>query len=132
MHKLLLDIEDGTLDNTKNALVILDNGQVQPVDYSDAHKWHVPNNEREYNLSPQRDLWRTAKELKMDNYKAVNTFELVEEDSVDKSKYKIYDTLWAYAVKFKTGGLIFEKLNPRWCLKGGGAWIEISTNRMQR
>ena len=47
-------------------------------------------------------------------------YDLVEEDTVDKSKYQIYDTLWAYKIKFKEGGLIFDKLNPRWCLKGGG------------
>ena len=65
----------------------VDDGRVQPVDYSQAHRWHVPSNEREYNVSPQRDLWRTAKELKMDNYKSVDMYDLVEESSVDKSKY---------------------------------------------
>ena len=55
----------------------------------------------------------------MDDYQRVNMYDLVLASSVDKSKYKIYDTLWAYKIKFKTGGLTFEKLNPRWCLRGG-------------
>ena len=92
-RRLLFDIEDGLLVDGENVLVVLDNGEVRAVDYSSAHKWHVPSNEREYNLSPQRDLWRTAKELKMDKYKHVNMYDLVEESSVDKSKYEIYNTL---------------------------------------
>ena len=124
-HRLIFDIEtESALDN-ECVLVVLDNGEVRAVDYSASHKWHVPSNEREYNLSPQRDLWRTAKELKMDNYKAVDMYDLVEEASVDKSKYKVYDTLWVYKIKFKEGGLVFDKLSPRWCLKGGGMDREL-------
>ena len=47
-RRLLLDIEDGTPVHTENALIVLDDGQVQTVDYSQSHKWHVPSNEREY------------------------------------------------------------------------------------
>ena len=32
--------------------------------------------------------------------------------------YKSYNTLWAYEIKLHSD-LTFNKLNPRWCLKGG-------------
>ena len=54
------------------------------------------------------------------NYDTVNMFELVLKSSVDLSKHKIYNTLWVYKIKFKEGGLIFHKANPRWCVMGGG------------
>ena len=119
MRDISHDIETGAVEQSSAMLVVLADSSVVKVDYSEAHKWHVPANEREYNASPQRDLWRTAKELKMDNYANVNMFDLVLESSVDKSKYKIYDTLWVYKIKYKEQGLVFDKLNPRWCVKGG-------------
>ena len=104
-------------------LVVLDDGNAVKVDVPNAHNWHVPMNEKEYEMSPQRDLWRTAKELKMDKYAALNNgrgmYDLVLRSSVDLSKHKIYNTKWVYQVKFKEGGLVFEKLNPRWCVMGG-------------
>ena len=50
-------------------------------------------------MSPQRALWRTAKELKMDDYHNVNMFDLVLRSSVDTKEHVIYDTLWAYKIK---------------------------------
>ena len=88
-------------------------------DVSRAHTWHEPRNEREYLRSPQHALWRTAKELKMDKYMALNLWELVPESSVDKSKYTIYDTLWAHKIKFDSNRKL-DRLNPRWCVKGTG------------
>ena len=67
----------------------------------------------------------------MDDYAKVNMYELVLESSVDLSKYTIYDTLWVYKIKFQEGGLVFQKLAPRWCLKGG-AWIARCTSRTPR
>ena len=88
-------------------------------DSSQAHTWHEPRNEREYLRSPQHALWRTAKELKMDKYKALNLWELVPESSVDKSKFTIYNTLWAHKIKFDSNRKL-DRLNPRWCVKGTG------------
>ena len=119
MRRLHLDLEDGFAHDACRMLVVLDDSTVEDVDYSGAHGWHVPRNEREYLQSPQRDLWRTAKELKMDDYLNVGMYELVPESSVDKSKYKIYDTIWVHKIEWKDGGLIFNKLKPRWCVKGG-------------
>ena len=46
-------------------------------------------------------------------------FDLVLKKNVNTKLHEIYRTLWAYKIKFKDGGLIFDKLNPRWCVKGG-------------
>ena len=114
-----IDMEDMSMVESSAVFVVLDGATVQRVDTAHAHKWHVPANEREYNMSPQRALWRTAKELKMDDYARIHMFDLVLKRSVDLKVHTIYRTLWAYKVKFKEAGLIFDKLNPRWCVKGG-------------
>ena len=38
---------------------------------SEVDRWHLPETERDYERSPHRAYWRTAKELKMDAYEAV-------------------------------------------------------------
>ena len=55
----------------------------------------------------------------MDEYQKIPMFDLVKRSDVDESKHTIYRTLWAYKIKFEEGGLVFSKLNPRWCVKGG-------------
>ena len=57
------------------------------------------------------------------------------------NEHRIYSTLWAYAIKLNAD-LTFEKLNPRWCLKGGtmdrdkfkahAETLRIATFRVQR
>ena len=119
MHNTALDLCDGSVVSSPAFYAVLGDNSVVEVDVTSAHQWHTPSNEREYHASPQQALWRTAKELKMENYAQVNMFELVLESSVDQTKYKIYDTLWVYKIKFSEGGNTFQKLNPRWCVKGG-------------
>ena len=114
-----IDMLDYSIVESSAVFVVLDNMTVERVNTSNAHNWHVPSNEREYNMSPQRDLWRTAKELKMDDYAKIRMFDLVLKSSVDLKKHTIYRTLWAYKIKYKDAGLVFDKLNPRWCVKGG-------------
>ena len=116
-----MQIDMLTMEMVENSavFVVLDNLNVERVATDGAHTWHVPANEREYNASPQRALWRTAKELKMDDYDKVHMYDLVLKSSVDLKVHVIYQTLWAYKIKFKEGGLVFDKLNPRWCVKGG-------------
>jgi len=46
-------------------------------------------------------------------------FEWVLLSDVDRYVHRIYNTLWAYKIKMHAD-LTFNKLNPRWCLKGGG------------
>ena len=98
------------------------NKSLEPVaslDARNAWAWRTPRNEREYNRSPQRPLWRTAKELKMDEYKQIHTFDLVYLSDVDLDTYKVYDTIWAYKIKLDgTSDRKLDKLNPRWCLVG--------------
>jgi hypothetical protein len=45
-------------------------------------------------------------------------FEWVSVSSVDLRKHKIYNTMWAYKIKLNSDST-FNKLNPRWCVKGG-------------
>ena len=92
--------------------------QINSMDTLNARYWHTPRNEREYDRSPQRDLWRTAKELKMDEYMNLRMFDYIPITSVDRKQHRIYDTLWAYKIKLNAD-LTFNKLNPRWCVKGG-------------
>ena len=84
------------------------------VNPDEPKQWHTPSNEREYLRSPQRAMWRTAKEKKMDQYVALKVFKLVKRSDV---KTRIMGSLWAYKIKFNELGK-FDKLNPRWCVKG--------------
>ena len=106
------------------ATVALVNGERIPVEIDTrlAHTWHVPKNEREYLRSPQKSLWRTAKELKMEHYRAIDMFDLIEIEEVPAG-YEIFHTLWAHAMKFEDS--VFKKLNPRWCLQGGSMDREL-------
>ena len=45
-------------------------------------------------------------------------FNCVPISKVDTRQYKVYNTLWAYKIKLNAD-LTFNKLNPRWCVKGG-------------
>jgi hypothetical protein len=114
-------IEDGTIVNKSSLFVVSSDGkllQARSLDSAHARYWHTPTNEREFSMSPQRSLWTTAKELKWDKYIELNMFEWVKLSSIDQKIHRVYQTLWAYKIKFEEG-LKFSKLNPRWCLKGG-------------
>ena len=120
-----IDLENGEVVNKSSLFVADANGKLKvavelsSMDTLNARYWHAPKNEREYNRSPQRDLWRTAKELKWDQYMALNMFNWVPVSHIDRKAHEIYNTLWAYGIKLNTD-LTFSKLNPRWCVKGGG------------
>jgi hypothetical protein len=87
------------------------------IDPLDANTWHTPKNQREYLRSPQRAQWRTAKEKKMDQYQQLKVFKLVPRAGLDPKR--IMGSLWAFKIKFNELGK-FDKLNPRWCVKGYG------------
>ena len=105
-----------TLDviNTHSLYLINDNQELlqAKMNNDEARNWHTPQNEREYERSPQRALWRTAKELKWSEYIELKMFTWVPMSRIDKNKYKIYNTLWAYKIKLNSD-LTFNKLNPR-------------------
>jgi hypothetical protein len=119
-----IDLETGEALNKASIFVVDGNGtllhasRINSMDTLNARYWHEPKNEREYDRSPQRDLWRTAKELKWDEYLNLNMFEWVALSQVDRKTHTIYNTLWAYKIKLNSD-TTFKKLNPRWCLKGG-------------
>ena len=114
----LFDIEKGTIGRLLLAVAIA-GGHTVPVhlDSAHAHNWHEPSNEREYLRSPQRSLWRTAQELKMDIYKSKPVFILRPVSWVKSMGYAIMNTLWVRKIKFDGAGT-FSKLNPRWCAMG--------------
>ena len=87
------------------------------LDENFAADWHTPLNWRDYLRSPQRSKWRTAMELKVDEYRALNMYELEVESEVRTAGHSIMDTLWAFKIKFTADGK-FDKLNPRWCVVG--------------
>ena len=107
------DIEYGTFYN-RRVISAMMNGEEISVDPDEPKQWHTPQNEREYLRSPQRALWRTAKEKKMDQYLGLKVYKLVKRSDV---KSRIMGSLWAYKIKFNDLGK-FDKLNPRWCVKG--------------
>ena len=118
---LQFDIEGGLILNKSSLFLVSNDGKLlmaRTLDTRHAKHWHTPSNERDYNASPQRDLWRTSKELKWDKYLALNMFEWIPISAIDTKQHRIYATLWVYKIKFEEG-LKFSKLNPRWCLKGG-------------
>ena len=116
----LIDVEDGTLHRKSILMSVSDEDVVvdPAADVSQARHWHCPVNERDFARSPQRDMWQTAKELKWSEYLQLNMFRWVPLSSVDRKKFEIFHTLWAYKIKLNSD-LTFRKLNPRWCFKGG-------------
>ena len=68
MPRFLVDIQSHEVTSQKLVLVMAAGvlTEVNLPDHDDrgAHKWHVPRNEREYHKSPQKALWRSARELK--------------------------------------------------------------------
>ena len=118
------DLEDGKRLNKWSMFVIGENKKLigiasaSEIDTSDARHWHTPSNEREFNRSPQRALWQTAKELKWSQYVELNMFKWITVDQIDLRKHRIYNTMWAYKIKLRSDST-FDKLNPRWCVKGG-------------
>ena len=50
----------------------------------------------------------------MDEYRNIDAFDLVLRSSVDRKKYTIYNTMWAYKIKLEDGKLAPHRgLNPR-------------------
>ena len=74
LKDLSIDLEDGSCLNKWSMFVVDENKKLigiatgSSIDTSDARHWHTPSNEREFNRSPQRALWQTAKELKWSQY----------------------------------------------------------------
>ena len=110
---------------TEHTLYVLTNGKVTAaasIDPENAHAWHTPSNFKDYQRSPQRMLWRTAMELKMDEYEADGAWTLVKLDELsDNEKSNIINSLWVFKIKTDgTKNRKFVKLNPRCCAVGTG------------
>ena len=111
-----IDIGSGHYVQRHMIMAMVDGIEIS-VDPLDANTWHTPKNQREYLRSPQRAQWRTAKEKKMDQYQQLKVFRLVPRAGLDPKR--IMGSLWAFKIKFNELGK-FDKLNPRWCVKGYG------------
>ena len=72
--------------------------------------WSAPKNEREYRRCPQRAMWRTSQELKMEDYFADNKLKLVS--AREAKDGIILRTIWARTIK-EHGDR--AKLAPRLC-----------------
>ena len=113
-------IETGEVISDRVIMAVADGVSV-PVHLDTAYSrdWHMPVTYRDYLRSPQKGLWRTAMELRMDSYQAIPLFTLVAVDVVLQQGFTIVNTLWAFSIKYDESGT-FSKLNPRWCMMGGG------------
>ena len=122
MRDMQIELETGDILNKWTMFVIDADQNLKSIatseDVSSAQHWHTPSNEKEFNRSPQRALWQTAKEMKWEQYLELRMFNWVPIDSIDTRKHRVYNTLWAYKIKLNSD-LTFNKLNPRWCVKGG-------------
>ena len=113
-------IQTGDVVNDRFVMALADGVSV-PVhlDTAFSRDWHKPVTYRDFLRSPQKALWRTAMELRMDMYKAIPLFILVAIEDVLSQGFTIVNTLWAFSIKYDEAGT-FDKLNPRWCMMGGG------------
>ena len=78
MNARLIDIASGEI--VESMVSVVKSGSstaIIPHDSDYAHSWHEPRNEREFQLSPQRALWQTAKELKWEQYVGIPVFKWV-------------------------------------------------------
>ena len=118
--EVLLDVGDGEIISNSACYAIGGRGSSVLVDHDPANapKWSTPKHFADYLVSPQRALWRTAMEAKMEAYEAVPVFELVAIEDVLAEGHVILDTLWAFKIKLDKDGNL-DKLGPRWCVKGG-------------
>ena len=80
-------IETGDVVSDR-VVMALANGVSVPVhlDTAFSRDWHKPVTYRDYLRSPQKGLWRTAMELRMDAYKAIPLFTLVAVDMVLRAR----------------------------------------------
>jgi hypothetical protein len=114
---VLFDVESCAVVDKTLIAAVMNADVVQVIDPNDPTHWHCPKNEREYRRSPQKDYWRTAQELKMENYKHLKLFTLVHRSVPRKLGMKVMRSLWARRIKYDEHGK-FDKLNPRWCIVG--------------
>ena len=86
-----VDLETGEVLNTSAMFAVDNDGKLlraASLDKVHARYWHTPANEREFNMSPQRALWKTAKELKWDEYMKLEMFEWVLLSEVDQKQHR--------------------------------------------
>lgn len=118
----MVDIETGILDQV--IATVAHNGKDAVLIHpSQVDRWHLPTDEREYNKSPHRDYWRTAKELKMDKYETAHSWVLVPASEVPEG-VRVFRLKWAHSMK-QDADTVMLKFAPRLCVVGTGMDSEL-------
>ena len=90
----------------------------QSLDVRYSWSWHTPRTQGEYLRSPQHALWRTARELKIDEYESLHTYTKIFLKTVPKGN-NVYRLTWANTIKnMGDAERTFARLNPRLCAVG--------------
>ena len=113
----LLDIETGERVNPGAEWVVQAGGVELAVDTQRVAAIHVPKTEGEYRRSPDKAVWRTTRELKMDTYNALNIWRDVFVKDVPKGS-DIMRTLWVHKEKILSDGA--KEPQARLCIVGTG------------
>ena len=115
----IMDIESGELLQVLSTVVSNGNDAVL-IAPNEADRWHLPRNEREYLQSPHRNYWRTGKEIKMEKYRSVPSWEVVSIKTVPKGT-RIFRMQWVHAMReVAHQNATMLKFNPRLCVVGTG------------
>jgi hypothetical protein len=80
-HYALYNCSSCELINGGKEWILVMAGEEYFLDVACPMRLHPPRNEREYLRSPQKAIWRTARELKMDDYIKLCVFGCVYESA---------------------------------------------------
>ena len=113
----LYDLENGDQVDVGPKWVVRAGGVELAIDTQNVLSIHVPKTEGEYRRSPDKAVWRTTRELKMDTYEALKIWRNEYVKSVPKD-CEIMRTLWVHNEKIQPDG---KKVPAaRLCIVGTG------------
>jgi hypothetical protein len=122
-----VDVQSGLATSTHKQWVMMIGGEECIIDLIAVATTHVPKNEREYNRSPDKSMWRTSRELKMDQYKSLNIYKLVNRKDIPAGA-RVMSSLWVHGLKEKpdpTTKKLRTEATSRWCVKGTGMPADV-------
>ena len=93
-------------------MAIAGDGSTSTVEPEGWRQWHVPRNEKEFHRSPQKAIWRNARELRMDKYADGDKFRLVARGSLE-----VEQGIWVHVIKEGVNNT-FGKADARYCIRG--------------
>ena len=116
-YPILLSVDDWRLEDSHRPLVFAVGNAAYTLWLSDVKNWTAPKNERELGLCPQKSIWRSAQELKLEDYEAEHRYEFVVAQEAIDAGQPVWRTLWARV--FKSLG-DRARAAPRLCVQGTG------------